>query len=399
VRWRLPWQRLRRARWAVPGWFTPGWGMLGRAMFGCGALWITGPARAAEAPPIQAQIEWQAAACGKSGDFAARVSRRTRHVRFSASAPQLRLRVRIEPSAGALRAEVALESPGKPTVVRRIESPDCNDALDALALVVAIGIDQRWRELRAARPSPRPRQPVRAQPPPDPEGAARGPGEALLELPAVTLSLAPPVPVVAAPVPAPAAPAPPSPAALPQPAPLYWAAGAAGRLTSGVAPESLLGGEVWLRAGWERSSLWSPELGVRFLLERSRDFQRPEGQADFTLGAAALELCPLRLGGRRLRLQPCAISSFGWLRAVGHETFRANTRTSPWTSVGGGVQLLALLGVIALRVDAGAGHPLRRDRYRFEPSDCAATECVAPAFHRVAPVVWSVAVGAGLSVP
>lgn len=383
VRWRLPWQRLRRARWAA---------------LGCGAFWLGGPARASEPAPIQAQLEWQASTCGKAGDFTARVSRRTRHVRFSASAQQLLLQVRIEPSAGALRAEVTLQGADRPPVVRRISSPDCEDALDALALVVAIGIDQRWRELRAARP--RSRRPERKpQPPPaavDPAGAERGPAEPVAALPEVTLSAPAPVPPAPARVAPPVAP-PPVPAVTTPPWSL--AAGVAARLTGGVSPESLLGGELWLRAGWERGSFLSPELGLSLLREQSQNFPRPEGQADFALSAAALDLCPLRVGGPRLRLQPCAVASLGWLRATGQQTFRAHTQDSPWSSLGAGAQALALLGPVALRLAASVGHPLRRDRYAFVPGACGAVECEAAPFHRVAPAVWSIALGAGLSLP
>jgi hypothetical protein len=371
-------------------------------VLGCGAFWISGPARASEPGPVQAQIEWQATTCGNARDFADRVSQRTRHVRFLPGAQQLRLRVRVEPSGGALRAEVTLQGAGKPPVVRRLESPDCDDALDALALVVAISIDQRWRELRTPRPPARSRRaPRKPEPPPaaDPEGSERGPGEVVQELPAVTLSHPSPAPPAPLPVAEPAAPVQPEPPPLAAPPPWSLAAGVAARLTSGAAPEALFGGELWVRAGWERGSAWSPELGTGLLLERSRDFARPEGYADFALSAAALELCPLRIGGPRLRLQPCAVSSFGWLRASGHRTFRAHTQSSPWLTVGAAAQALALLGPIALRLTASVSHPLRRDRYRFDPSDCMSVECAGPAFHRVEPVVWSLAIGAGLSVP
>ncbi|MEY2932290.1 MAG: hypothetical protein RL033_3039 [Pseudomonadota bacterium] len=386
VRWRLPWQRLRRAC---------------SAALGGGAFWISGPARSAEPAPLQARIEWQASVCGKPGDFAARVVRRTKHVRFAASAQQLRLLVHIEPREGALHAEVTLTSTGKPPVLRRLESPDCNDALDALALVAAIGIDQRWRELRAARQPARLRVPERRPPPLiDPEGAERGPADLVLELPAVTLGLAapspPPAPVRPVSPPAPVRRAPPRAV---EPLPLSWAAGAGARLTQGVAPQPLLGAELWLRVGWERGSPWSPELGASVLQDYPRGFARPEGQADFALSAAALELCPLRIGSAHLRVQPCAVSTFGWLRATGHQTFRAHTQSSPWSTLGAGLQALGLAGPIAFRLAASAAHPLRRDRYGFDPSECLSEPCDVAGFHRPSSVVWSVGVGLGVGLP
>lgn len=314
-------------------------------------------------------------------------------MRFSASAQQLRLQVLIEPSTGGgLRAQVTLQGTGKPPVVRRLQSTDCEDALDALALVAAIGIDQRWRELRRQRPR-RPERTPRPPPAADPEGAERGPSTPVVALPEVTLSAPAPVP------PPPAVPASSAPPRVAAPPPWTWAAGLAARLTGGVAPEALLGGELWLRAGWERDSFLSPELGLSLLQEQSRGFSRPEGQADFSLSAAALELCPLRVGGRRLRLQPCAVANFGWLRARGHQTFRSHTQQSPWSALGAGAQALGLLGPVALRLAASVGQPLRRDSYAFDPGSCTTSECVAAPFHRVSSVVWSIALGAGLSLP
>ena len=61
-----------------------------------------------------------------------------------------------------------------------------------------------------------------------------------------------------------------------------------------------------------------------------------------------------------------------------------------------GVTLGRLLHSLALRVVLGVSHPLVRDSYRFGPSDCVGVECEDGVFHRVASVVWSLGVGAGL---
>jgi hypothetical protein len=303
-----------------------------------------------------------------------------------------------------LRANVSFLSAGKAAVTRKLESPDCDDALDALALVVAIGVDERWREQSGARgrPAPAVRPRVRQRPPerpvaPAPVEAAEpalDPGEASASFPAITLTLPPPEPP--APPAAPLRPAAPlAPPASEQG--LRWAGGAGARWLQGAAPEPLIGAELWLRASWERGSPLSPELGASLAHDRVSGNERAEGSADFALSAAGLELCPLRLGTQRLRLQPCIASTLGWLQATGHRTFRAHTDASPWLTIGAGAQAMAIVGKLALRVTAGAAHPFEREGYRFQSADCRSGECDEPVFHRVAPLVWSLGAGAGLS--
>jgi hypothetical protein len=326
-------------------------------------------------------------------------------VRFVPAAEHLRLAVRIGRQGTGLRARVTFLAAGKAPVVRRIESRDCDDALDALALVVAIGVDERWRERAAgAKPAPvakRPRPAPRSTAPlvpstPEPALPALDPGAGSVTLPMSTIAASPPA-RTALPVPA-ARPAPAETVAPRDSASAWgWASGVGARWLSGAAPEALLGGELWLRASWERASVLSPDFGLSVAHDRGSGVARAEGSADFSLSSAALELCPLRLGTQRLRLQPCFASALGWLRAAGRRTFRAHTESSPWWTLGGGAQALANVGGVELRLAGGAAHPFERPGYRFQSIECRAADCAEPAFHRVAPVVWSVAFGAGLS--
>ncbi|HKO93809.1 MAG TPA: hypothetical protein VJU61_21795, partial [Polyangiaceae bacterium] len=118
-RWSAPFGRIRRAA-CVP--------------LGCGALWFAGSARAAPPDAVLTRIDWHGAICGPSQGFAQRVSRRTERVRFVERKEGLRLRVDIERHADAFDATVTFSASGRPPVRRSITSPDCDDALDALAL-------------------------------------------------------------------------------------------------------------------------------------------------------------------------------------------------------------------------------------------------------------------------
>jgi len=367
------------------------------------------------------RIDWQGGVCGPPQGFVQRVARRTDHVRFVERKEGLRLRVEIERHTEAFDATVTFSALGRATVKRSITSPDCDDALDALALVVAIGIDERWREAAAKpRPVARARRPAAAAvvvapaaPPADAAELPQSPAApaeppAAVPPPAEDTAIAPPT---EPPPPArPAPPAPPAaasapPAAVAAPAPaedgshFLLALGAAARLLGGAAPEPMLGGELWLRLGWERASVWSPELGVSFSHQRLSDSVQLGSQADFALSAAGMDLCPLRLGTPLLNVRPCAAMGLGQMRVEGHDTFRAQAQTRPWLSLGGEAQAVALLHSVELRLVLGVSHPLVRDSFRFGPSDCVGVECADDVFHRVAAAVWSVGVGAGLSFP
>ena len=80
-----------------------------------------------------------------------RVLQRNRAIRFVASGEDIAVRLSIRQTPGGLDARVRIESKGRAPVTRRIQSPDCDDALDALALVVAIGVESPTSTGRRAR--------------------------------------------------------------------------------------------------------------------------------------------------------------------------------------------------------------------------------------------------------
>jgi hypothetical protein len=85
------------------------------------------------------------------------------------------------------------------------------------------------------------------------------------------------------------------------------------------------------------------------------------------------------------------------LNASGQRTFRAYSAARPWLALGAGAQGLAMLGSIAVRASVSGVHPLQRDGFRFLGPECQMRQCDEPPFHRVAPLVWSAGLGAGVS--
>jgi hypothetical protein len=161
-----------------------------------------------------------------------------------------------------------------------------------------------------------------------------------------------------------------------------FAVGASAQILMGVAPNALIGGQAWFRARWERGSIWSPELGVSFAHQRLDGFSRAEGEVDFALNSASLDVCPLRVGTAAVQLQPCAVGSLGRLQAQGHETYFPGGDTRPWATLGGNAQLVARFDIVELRGSFGVARPLVRDGFRFGPS-CSDASCEADIFHRV----------------
>jgi hypothetical protein len=376
--------------------------------------------KASAQPQVATRLVWDGSACGSAEDFVARVGKRTNVARFVQRGQRLVVRARIERRGAGLEASASIEARGRAPVVRRIESPDCNDALDALALVVAIGIEGRSSPPRAAprarRRTPAPERPAPVETPAEP--LTPDVSAAPTELPAPPPEPAPtpepspvppPAPVNEPPTPEPPvlAPSPPSPApsapevdskAVLAPAEIDVGVGLSAALSIGVAPQPLLGGALWISAGWVRESVWSPELVLSAQYQRMDGLARVSGQADFALSVASLSLCPVRLGTATIVVRPCASGALGRLEGEGHATFDARSSQRPWRAVGGTLEGLARVGVVEFRAVLGAAAPLSRDSFGFDVPCVEGPVCEADVFHHVAPVIWSGALGAGIRV-
>jgi hypothetical protein len=372
--------------------------------------------------PIPTRLDWVTTVCGDDEGFAARVLQRTKMVRFVGSGARFTVRLSIEQRGTALEARVRIEGPDGPETVRQIASPNCDDALDALALVVAISLEARATELknaksgRRAAPTPsRRRSPDAAtvEPAKTPGAAPETPAEPVPADHPAPEEPSPSAPSAAAPEPsAPSSPAertpprtgassaaavraaPATPSGTPRESTHGWTfgAGISALLSIGVAPRPLFGGELRLRSSWERDGAVSPEASLGLSHQRLDGFRRPGGEADFALTVANLEVCPLRLDVPPLGIRPCATASAGQLNASGHQTFSAAALHRPWVAFGGSLQFIARLGPLELRASVGAAGPLDRDSFRFG-GPCV--DSCEGEFHRVEHLIWTGALGVG----
>jgi hypothetical protein len=379
---------------------------------------------AAAAPKVPTRLVWHGSICGTAEGFVKRVLERTNAVRFVRQGQRLAVRLRIERRRSGLDASVSIEARGRAPLLRHIESPDCEDALDALALVVAIGIEGRsapaagaasassGRRRSSAQPAqPAPEAPSEGPAAPAPEPAAASPpSEPVAEVevaPAAEAPLSPPEPPATPPdaaaastlavPPEPRAPEVDTPLATPVDAtrPFQVRAGVSAEMSLGIAPDPLIGGAVWLSTAWERRGLWSPELIVSAMHQRLDGLSIADGEVDFALSAAGVSICPLRVGSPIWKVRPCVTGVLGRLATEGHDTYDPRSLDRPWRALGGTLELTAAIGIVELRATLGATAPLVRDGFRFGAT-CSGAACEADVFHRVAPVIWSGAAGAGI---
>lgn len=295
-----------------------------------------------EAPP----------ACGGKAAFEERVLERSRHIEFVEAAPEHEVRLELEwggssrdlhprdsrPLVAHLRVQRPLQSP----LDRRISARSCEEALEALALMVAIALDPEG--IVGTEPVASERPTVGAEP----------------EAPASTDTGG-----------------------------SHWRVflGAGVQVQGAAAPEGLVGPELSAGLDWLRDSMWSPSMRVGVSRTSREDLQAAGGIASFELAALTLEACPLRATLAAVSLGPCLFGNYGRLLARGADTVAARSVERPWWVVGASAWLAwAPTPFAALTATARLGRPGVRDTFQFEPLP----------FHRVP--AWAASGSLGLEV-
>ena len=141
-------------------------------------------------------------------------------------------------------------------------------------------------------------------------------------------------------------------------------------------------------AALDRGGVWSPALFVGATHVWRDGLAEPGGTASFTLDAASLDACPLRVGRSRFVARPCASALVGRLAASGADTDQAGSAARPFATAG--VALTASYGAIVEvsgRIAVGAA--LIRDWYDFG----------GVTFHRASPITVAADLGVGLRWP
>jgi hypothetical protein len=377
-----------------------------------GALLLLGVTHAAAAPAelatTSARLEVQALpGCTTREELAARVAARSRRIHFDdaeATGPTVRAVIAHAPH-GAVGELVIVQPDGKSSS-RRLSAPSCEEATDAIALIIALTLDP-MSVSASASPPPAPGRPGAAPLPlaspstgstPPPSSAnepGRNPPEAAparrtapvpsVETPNRNKQTAPPAPsddrepsVVA------------SPPAPPVAAQSRFGGGVTAQELFGLVPGALPGLGIYLIAALDREALWSPAVVVAGTHAWSGGLLEPGGTASFTLEAVTLDACALRLHLAPFEARACGTALYGRLGATGSETYSPATASRPFAAAGGAVLLSLELGrLFELSGRFGATASLIRDSFAFTPA----------VFHRTAAVTIAAGLGLGVRFP
>jgi hypothetical protein len=336
-------------------------------------------AQAPDAP--RAHLSVQGPACASEAALEAAVHRRSARIAFVPEEPGVLLleAALAERAPAQWQAELLVRGPRRSE--RQLIAASCEEAVDALGLLIAMTLDPALADARASEVPVRPPRNVKAAPTSE---APAAPAEE---------------PTVEQPAPAPSATVQPEPAAAPAPEPTrepeqpqapsvsQLGAGLAAQLTFGPTPEAMAGIALDLYWALERDSIWSPAVRLRASHGFGVSVSEPLGQADFALDLAALDLCPLRLPVATAALRGCASGSFGRLGARGYDTYDADSSARFFGSLGAGLWfLLPIAGSLQLQASASLGWALIRDAYEFTPVP----------FHRVSALHVDLGLGLGV---
>jgi hypothetical protein len=312
------------------------------------------PVAPLEAPATKVRLDLRAAGeCVSRAELTSRVAARSRRIQFVDDA-SIYARVSLTSARpGGVVAELVLAVPGPEPPSRRFAARSCAEVTDAIALIIAVTLDPTVKLGEAGASA----VPVPAEAPAAPPAAAR---------PA-------PSPVAAQS----AAPAPSGGTAR------QFGVTVAGQTIIGATPGVMPGIALYGMAAVERDGPWAPALFVGATHVWRSDLPESEGNASFTLDAASLDACPLRLERARFVARPCASALVGRLKASGSDTDQATSAARPFGSAG-----VAFMASFGSRIEVSArlavGLTLLRDAY----------ELGRVIFYRASPIT----VGAGLGV-
>jgi hypothetical protein len=277
-------------------------------------------------PPLPLHVEYAAPGnCPTRDDFEARVRARTALARFSDDEGAEVVRVVVTPTGVTYAGHLSITGQSGRTSERDVEDTLCPDVVDALALVTALSVDPN------ATLSPT--APASSAPTASPIASATPiPTSTLNASPSPT---APVVPLITAPMPAPPRP----PAREPEATP-FWASkpgtnlGAIFITSAGLAPDALVGGGVFGELESRAEGWFAPSTRLNLLAQVNGAFRTRE--ASFVLLAGRFDVCPVRLGSRRLSLRPCLVADFGAVlaEAIRPSDVKGILGTEGWFDVG-----------------------------------------------------------------
>jgi hypothetical protein len=278
-------------------------------------------------PPRRFRLDYHGSvSCQQESELLRAIEQRAPTAARVADGPSdVTARVSIEDRAGQQLANVELNS-ADGVSRRELLAPNCAQLTQALALVLAIGID--------ADAGPPDEAASHSLPPPSlgasaPRGFTEGASV---------------------------------------PPPKWWAAGLGLGLSGGVAPHPVFTQALSIEMGLARSAGFAAHVKLSGVHAQG-SVSAPAGVADFDLLALRLASCPYRIG-TRVSLSTCLTFDLGRLQGDGSHTLAERTSTAYWYGPGAAVAAtFSVLPWLRLQLELGALMPLARDRFYFGPSE------------------------------
>ena len=282
-------------------------------------LWAFSTALGADPSP---KIAYQAPAeCPSLEAFSADVRSRLEGIGGAQIEDSL-ITVTIQRAGAKLRGRVVIGGEGEAQWQRVVEARRCGDLASALALVIALSLQERAAAREVATP--------------------------------VAPSL-PPVAVISSREPA---------------AESRWAldAGAGVDTAVGMAPDALLAIPVFVEIRF-RGGRWHPEVRLAVVQTLTDRAQSGPAMANFSVLFGELDLCPTAFAiGRHVQIAPCGRMQAGVLSAGGVGLSAPRSEDRPWLASLALARGRATIGSrFFAQLEIGVGFPLTRDRFMVDP--------------------------------
>lgn len=341
------------------------------------------PAASTQAPVARARLELRApSTCTGPADLVARVAARSPRIEFVGDSAAVGVRATFSVARG-VSAELELVEAGVARTQRRLVTRTCAEAADAVALMIAVALDPVWvNEHRTPAASEADTAPARTSGlSTEPQGTSRS---GLAAKPnAKEPGQSSPPPQIPRSVPA-AVDATATSTTRAQPSASVYLAG---QTLWGPAPATMPGIVAYAVAALDRDSLWSPAIALGMLHAWRNDLPEPGGSASFSLYAATVDACVLRVRASTVGVRACATALLGRLSARGSDTDVPATVAHFFAAVGAaGVLSMGLGSRVELSARIGTGLALWRDSYEFATT----------VFHSTSRFTTSASVGVGL---
>lgn len=280
--------------------------------------------------------------------------------------------LRVTPSAGVIdvsvhkegnqyRASLSILLQGGEVLTRSIEASTCDQAVDAIAFVLAVALDPKSPEAIVVQQSPTADQgaPGADDAPRQPASSAGPSGQASEnEKDSKGHSSAKPARARRSSTPA-----------VERRRDFFVRLFAGPALVAGALPQNAFGGQLSVEVGVTGGGFWSPSLRWGVSIFAPVTVEHTLGDARFQFWTTQTELCPTELSWGRLDVRPCGQVSLGQTSAEGSDTFEPNAVHRLWFSLGISGRLgLALHRHVRISVGGSLEFPVIRDGYHFDES-------------------------------